>query len=351
MTNFFESLLVQVWYPSTVATQSFFIKQRILDYLEATGTPEDIDYKLHDFGFRGVSSVESAAIGGLAHLVNFKGSDTLIAVQAARKFYHEKGMPCSSVPASEHSTITSWGKEHELDAYRNLLSVYDSGIVACVSDSYDLQKAISELYGGQELRGKIEARQGTLVIRPDSGDPTSVVLDSVMRLSDAFGSEVNSKGYKVLNPKVRVLQGDGINYQSIEAILIRLMRHGWSADNISFGMGGALLQSINRDTQKFAFKCSSAVVDGETRDVFKDPAGDSGKRSKRGRLGLMKTVYGEHLTIPEGFGEGIDELSMVFYNGFITKEVSLQIVRDNSDQYRKPKAIATGLKTWQDKVV
>jgi nicotinamide phosphoribosyltransferase len=135
LTNYLETLLVQVWYGCTVATQSYFIKKMIMEYANKTGNPELVSFKLHDFGFRGVSSVESAGVGGMAHLVNFLGSDTMAALMVANEFYG-CDMAGFSIPASEHSTITSWGKENERAAMENMLDQYaDCFLVACVSDS------------------------------------------------------------------------------------------------------------------------------------------------------------------------------------------------------------------------
>ncbi len=327
LTNFLETLLVQVWYGSTVATLSRAIRQRILDYLEATGDPALIDFKLHDFGFRGVSSVESASMGGAAHLVNFSGSDTIAALTFIQDHYNTKGVYGFSIPAAEHSTITSWGRENETAAYRNMLRQYADGPVAVVSDSYDVYNACENLWGG-ELKQEVLDRKGTLVVRPDSGVPKDVVLKVTEILGERFGYTVNAKGYKVLHPNVRVIQGDGVEYDSIGDILENLKQHGWSADNIAFGMGGGLLQKLNRDTQKFAFKCSSAVVNGEARDVFKDPVTDKGKRSKRGRLKLVQE-NGSYVTRSLN-DAGEDILQTVFENGSIKKQYSFDEVKENA---------------------
>lgn len=327
LTNVLETLLVQVWYGSTVATQSREIKKMILSCLKATGDEADINFKLHDFGFRGVSSVESAAIGGAAHLVNFMGSDTVAALTFIQKFYNTGGMFGFSIPAAEHSTVTSWGKTHEADAYRNMLEQYPEGTLAVVSDSYNIYNACEHLWG-EALRDQVLARNGTLVIRPDSGEPKDVILKVVEILGEKFGCEINAKGFKVLNPKVRVIQGDGVEYNSIQSILGNLRVNGWSADNVAFGMGGGLLQKLNRDTQKFAFKCSAAIVNGEEREVFKDPITDTGKTSKRGRLKLIKNGTGyKTLSIAE---HGEDVLQTVFENGEIVKEYTFDEVKKNA---------------------
>ena len=169
LTNYLETLLVQVWYGTTVATLSYYMKQMFLDYLERTGDPSLISFKLHDFGFRGVSSVESASVGGAAHLVNFMGTDTMAALTLARKYY-KADMPGFSIPAAEHSTITSWGKENEALAMENMLDKYPEGLVAVVSDSYDIYRAC-EIIWGTLLKEKVLNRNGTLIIRPDSGNP------------------------------------------------------------------------------------------------------------------------------------------------------------------------------------
>ena len=334
VVSWFETLLMRVWYPITVATQSYFIKQTILKYLEKTAddAKAEINFKLHDFGARGVSSHESASIGGAAHLVNFMGSDTVEGVLMANRIYKHP-MAAFSIPAAEHSSITSWGRDHEADAYANMLDKFaqKGKLVAVVSDSYDLRNACENIWGGT-LRQKVIDSGATVIIRPDSGDPVTVVGDTVAILAEKFGTTINTKGYKVLN-NVRVIQGDGINHESIEAILFMLTKNGFSATNIAFGMGGALLQQVNRDTQKFAYKCSSCTVNGIERDVFKDPITDPGKRSKAGRLDLVRSLSGGFATMRLANGEMKSSdpfqsvLETVFENGEIKKEYTLDEIR------------------------
>lgn len=302
--SYLETMLLRIWYPVTVATVSWHAKQTIRQFLERTSDdPEgQLPFKLHDFGSRGVSSVESAAIGGAAHLVNFLGTDTVSALPFARTYYHEP-MAGYSIPAAEHSTITSWGRENEAQAYRNMLARFarPGSIVAVVSDSYDIYHAIKE-HWGRTLRQEVIDSGATVVIRPDSGDPVAVVHQCLELLDEAFGHTVNGKGYKVLD-HVRVIQGDGINPTSIRAILERITSAGYATDNVAFGMGGALLQRLDRDTQKFALKCSAARVDGEWIDVYKDPVTDKGKQSKRGRMTLLRhREYGNFRTAPVAAG-------------------------------------------------
>ncbi len=346
VASFLETALLKaVWYPTTVATQSLMIKDLIRSYLIGTSDdPEaEIAFKLHDFGYRGVSSEESAAVGGMSHLVNFKGTDTVAALVAARRYYNEH-MAGFSIPATEHSTMTMWGKEREALAYANLLWIYkDQPIFACVSDSYDIINAARNIWGGA-LKQRVIDYKGTLVVRPDSGDPKDTCLAVIKDLDAAFGCTVNTKGYKVLNHGVRIIQGDGVNYHSIEAILEAFARAGYSASNIAFGMGGALLQKVDRDTQKFAFKCSWAEVEGRGVDVYKDPVTDHGKRSKKGMLDLNLTTTGEVHTVRRGDASN-PMLVDVYKDGEILKEYTFAEVREASLTVRKQ------YNGWQDKPV
>ena len=338
LTTWLETALLRaVWYPTTVATQSWNIKQTILNYLEKSGDPSTINFKLHDFGARGVSSMESASIGAAAHLVNFMGTDTMSGVLFAREYY-DAPMAGFSIPAAEHSTITSWGRDGEVDAYRNMLTQFakPGSVVAIVSDSYDVYNATSKLWG-EELKQQVIDSGATVVIRPDSGDPMEVTLKLVRILGDKFGYTTNEKGYRVLN-NVRLIQGDGVNAQAVRTILGNFLVHGWSADNIAFGMGGGMLQQVDRDTLKFAMKCSSACVDGTWIDVQKDPITDPGKKSKAGRVQLWKaggewvsTVDQPKGWFDKGFGQFEQILETVFENGKLIKEYTFEEVRSNSN--------------------
>lgn len=339
LTTWIETpILRAVWYPTTVCTQSWNIKQLIKQFLEQTGDPTLINFKLHDFGARGVSSQESAALGGMAHLVNFMGTDTIGGLLAAREYY-DAGIAGFSIPAAEHSTITSWGRENEVEAYRNMLKQFakPGSMVAVVSDSYNIFNACENLWGG-ELRQEVIDSGATVIIRPDSGDPEEVCVKVIKILGEKFGYTVNDKGYKVLN-NVRIIQGDGVNENTIRCILGHYKMLGWSADNIAFGMGGALLQGINRDTQEWAMKCSAMQKNGEWFNVQKDPATQSSKRSKAGRVTLYTNEAGEYVSGIEGEQPKqwsdkpwVVALQEVYRNGKLLVEVDFEEVRQNSNK-------------------
>lgn len=337
LTNFLETLLMQIWYPCTVATLSGEIKQIIQTYFEQTATssaPENIEFMLNDFGFRGVSSVESAGIGAAAHLLHFRGSDTIAGSVLAKNYYDAREAAGLSVPATEHSICTLLGEEGELEVFKQVLQAFPTGTVACVSDSYNIFRACQDYWGG-ELKDLIMQRKGTLVIRPDSGDPVRTLLSVFEILFDRFGYTVNQKGYKVLPSQVRVLQGDGINLESVKEIYTALKTHGISAENLLLGMGGALLQKLDRDTQKFAIKCSHACVQGREVDVWKNPLEmdstgalkQSFKKSKAGRLKLIQTAGGYQTVRQEAQPEYTDQLVTVFENGSVTHEDKYDTIR------------------------
>jgi nicotinamide phosphoribosyltransferase len=336
VTSFLETeLLRAIWYPTTVATLSAAARTTLLRYLEATcDDPQgQIAFRLHDFGARGVSSLESAALGGMAHLVNFMGTDTLAALVAARRYY-DCDVAGFSIPAAEHSTITGWGRDHESDAYRNMVDQFGKAgaTFAVVSDSYDIFNACARIWG-DELKAKVVASGATLVVRPDSGDPAETTLKVAQILAERFGTTTNAKGFRVLN-NVRIIQGDGVNLDSLRLCLSNFFHNGFSTENISFGMGGGLLQQVNRDTMQWAMKCSAMRVNGEWRDVYKSPVGDVSKASKKGRLALVRGAGGVETTVREETrspGQA-DLLQTVFENGRIVENTTFEAIRARAAQ-------------------
>lgn len=286
-----ETLLMKVWYPTTVATLSYNIKQLIQKFMEETSNNLDkLPFMLHDFGYRGASSEESASIGGMGHLTNFLGTDTIGAVIYAAEYYSTPNAGFS-IPASEHSTITCYGRNGEKEAFENMINKFSNEykLFACVSDSYDFIKAL-DIWG--DLSEKIKEKNCTIVIRPDSGDAKKNILTALQKLEKSFGYTINTKGYKVLN-NVALIQGDGVNTPLIFDILTMMKENNYSIDNIAFGMGGALLQgnessSLNRDTHQFAIKCCAIRKNGEIFEIYKEPVTDWKKVSKKGVVDLIK---------------------------------------------------------------
>jgi len=329
LTSYIETALLRaVWFPTTVATISYTIKQTIRHFLEATSDDPmgQLPFKLHDFGARGTSSDESAMLGGMAHLVNFQGTDTLSAILGARRYYGA-AMAGFSIPAAEHSTITAWQRTGEEEAYANMIAQFggEGKFFAVVSDSYDIYHAITNLWG-KTLKDAVKRSGATLIIRPDSGDPRTMVLEVMKRVYEAFGGYKNAKGYIVLDDSVRIIQGDGVDANAISDILTLLKKEGFSADNIAFGMGGALLQKPHRDTFGFAMKVSAICVEGVWHDVYKDPITDVGKRSKKGRLALTK-VY-ETVRLEELHGRD-NLLQTVYRNGNLCTEYTFETIRQH----------------------
>lgn len=292
LTSYVEtSLLRYIWYGSTVATLSREIRNLIQGYMEKScDTLDGLYWKLHDFGPRGATSSESAALGGMAHLLSFRGTDNLEAMSMAHKLYGS--YVGKSIPAAEHSTMTAWGRSYESSAYANMVRQFGGigKMYACVSDSYDIFNAVSNIWG-DELKELVVNTGGTLVVRPDSGCPIKTPVKVIQLLMDKYGHTVNSKGYKVLPDCVRVIQGDGINYWSIRDICEEMMKEGLSIDNITFGMGGGLLQHVDRDTLGYAQKACSITINGREQSIGKDPV-DGSKASLKGRRVVYSDVDG-----------------------------------------------------------
>ena len=340
LTNYLETLLMQVWSPTTVCTASREAKKIISKYLDLTGDPQGLPFKLHDFGYRGVSSLETASLAGAAHLVNFMGTDTMSALPLLRDFYLANDMAGFSIPATEHSVMTAGGPTGEADIVRRILRAHPEGLVAMVGDSFDMYRFVTDVIGkNRDIYDTIRNRQGTVVIRPDSGDLPDVDIDVFHAIESVFGSEVNNKGFRVLPPYVRMIQGDGIEWQecfdgpvnTISTILHSFHNERISADNIAFGSGGGLLQKWNRDTLRFAIKCSAMQINGQWVDIYKQPKTDPTKNSKRGRLAVYRTTSGDILT---GRSEQIDArenmLRPVFENGMVLQADTLSNIRERA---------------------
>jgi nicotinamide phosphoribosyltransferase len=287
LVGYLETLILKLWYPITIASKSLAVKEMLLKHWERTADDvSGVDFAYHNFGDRGSTSVESAAIGGVAHLTQFKGTDNFNCLEHSNQYYKGKYQGFS-IPASEHSTVTSWGRENEFEMIENYLETYkESPIIACVLDSYDIYKAVDFVTSGK-MKEKIESKDYPIfVIRPDSGNPIQIISD-ILQIMEKNGVKftTNSEGYRVFD-KYRIIWGDGITPSAIDDILTYCSNFDfpYAASNFAFGSGGDLMQNVNRDTCKFAMKVSAIKVNGEWRDVYKDPITDSGKKSIRGRV-------------------------------------------------------------------
>ena len=337
LPNHLETFLTQVWYPSTVSTLTKEIKKICTQsLLTSSNNPDAIKFMFHDFGERGVSSMESAGMGGMGQQVHFYGTDTVEALLYARKYYNEP-MSGYSVIATEHSIMTAKGSEGEFDIIRMLIEKFPNGILSLVLDSYNIYDSVEFI--STKLLFLIRNRNGKVVIRPDSGEPIVVlskIFDILLKNLDS-DLTINSKGYRVLPPYIGVIWGDGLDINKVKEILEFMISNKWSTENIVFGMGGGLLQKVNRDTQAFAFKCSANMTDTNVwNDVWKDPIdSSSGKTSKKGCLKLIKGSTGEFKTVriddPE-YLEFENELKVVFENGVLTKEFTFAEVRENASK-------------------
>ena len=342
-------MLRDIWYGTTVATVSLAMKKTIMEKLKLTSDdPEGaIDFMLHDFGYRGVSSDESAQMGALAHMINFQGTDTVAGLIAAMEYYNAEGPVGFSVLASEHSVTCALSDAENRDDFAaaekmvTLLEnrVKETGefqIVSAVADTYDVFR-FTEEYIGTRLKDRIVNSGGRFVVRPDSGDANTIPVQLVEILLDKFGYEVNEKGYKVLPSCIRVLQGDGINDQTIKNILGLAMTKNIAAENFVFGSGGGLLQHADRDWLKFAMKCSAVQENGVWKDVFKDPITDQGKTSLKGRVTTVINQNGEYecKRLENVLDTDEDQLQLVFENGEILFEQTFEEVRQRAKDTMK----------------
>ena len=354
LTNVLETMLMRIWHPITIATNGFYAKKIIAENLNATANNLDgIQFKLHDFAFRGVSSEDSAGIGGMAHLVNFMGTDNLASITFANKYYNdteELKMFGYSVPASEHSVACTFGDKREEEYFLNMLDKFPTGIVSIVSDTYNVFNFVKNM--SKNHKEKILSRDGTVVFRPDSGDPIEVNMKLIDILWSIFGGEYTENGYKLLNSHVRLIQGDGIVFDleesTIEQIYAAARARGYSADNWVFGSGGGLLQKFDRDTMKFAIKAcygEKELVGAHGKinvgfSISKDPVTSTGKRSKGGMLklhphaGSFTTISSDEET-KEQFAGYIDAMDLVFEDGVVKRYQSFEEIQDLSSQYLK----------------
>lgn len=331
-----ETLLMKVWYPTNVATKSYYVRKMLQEFANKySDNPSIVDFQYHNFGDRGSSSVESAAIGGYAHLTQFLGTDNFNSLRLCRKYYSST---CAgfSIPASEHSTVTSWGRDYEFEMYENYLeNSKGKAIIACVLDSYNVYEAVNYVTSGT-FKERVESPEyPVFVMRHDSGEP----LEEIAKMLDTIEANnvqftINSKKLKVLN-KYRIIWGDGITPEVIRQIFELGIKRGYAPDNFNSGSGGDLMQNLNRDTSKFAIKCSSVTLEDRTlRDVRKEPITDLGKMSKAGRVSTFRDINTNNYVVSRldsTYEWNLEEaLELVYENGKVFNTYTLDQIRAHS---------------------
>lgn len=352
LTNYLETLLSNIlWKPMTSATTAYMYKKEFIRHSELTGSPKDfIGWQGHDFSFRGMSGVEDACMSGGGHLLSFNGTDTVAAIQWLSQYYPSETFVGGSVPATEHSVMCMGGDGiGEFETFKRLITeTYPNGIISIVSDTWDFWKVMTEYLPA--LKEEILARNGRVVIRPDSGNPVDIVCgdnywkNSTQTLGkevlnkpeakgayellwDTFGGTINEKGYKVLNPKVGLIYGDSINYDRQKEILAKLEAKKFTASNLVLGIGSFTYEYVTRDTYGFAMKATYGEVNGIGKEIYKDPKTDSGlKKSAKGLLQVRNGILKDQCTWEE---EQDSDLQTVFKNGKLIKEFTLEEVRSN----------------------
>ena len=355
LTNYLESVMSNIlWKPITSATTARQYRM-ILDKA-AKETCDDnlhVDFQAHDFSFRGMSGIADACASAAAHLLFFKGTDSVPSIDFLEDYYNadcENELIGCSVPATEHSVMCMGSQEDELGTFKRLITeTYPNGIVSIVSDTWDLWKVLDEY--APALKKEIEARDGTVVFRPDSGNPEDIIcglkdsdieidtteleeLGCLKLLWEHFGGTTNSKGYKVLNPKVGLIYGDSITLERAESILARMESMGFASSNIVFGVGSYTYQHVTRDTFGFAMKATFGVVNSKPQNIFKDPVTDSGiKKSAKGLIKVFKDDQGEYFCRDEQGSSHGGELKIVFKDGELYKNQSLSEIRERANDY------------------
>jgi nicotinamide phosphoribosyltransferase len=349
LTNYLESLMSAIlWKPATSATTAFQYRKTFNKYARETVSENDIDFVCwqgHDFSFRGMSGIEDACMSAAGHLLSFYGTDTVPAIDFHEMYYNadsDKELIGGSVPATEHSVMCMGTKDNEIGTFERLIAeLYPNGIVSIVSDTWDFWAVITEYL--PQLKDKILARDGKVVIRPDSGDPVKIIIGdkdatpgspefkgAIECMWEVFGGTITDKGYKLLDSHIGLIYGDSITLARQTAILEGLKEKGFASFNVVLGIGSYTYEYVTRDTYGFAMKATYGEVNGEPRNIFKDPKTDDGtKKSAKGLLAVFETENGLQLKDQCSWEEekqGI--LQTVFENGKIVNEQSLTEIRN-----------------------
>jgi len=350
LTNMLETLLSAIlWKPCTSATTAFQYLKVFTQYAKET-VGEDasfIPWQGHDFSFRGMSGVEDAVMSGAAHLLSFTGTDTIPAIDFLETYYLadcEKELIGGSVPATEHSVMCMGTQDNEIDTFSRLITeIYPAGIVSIVSDTWDFWQVITEFL--PQLKDRILARNGKVVIRPDSGDPVKIIVGdkeaplgspeykgAIECMWETFGGTTTDKGYKLLDSHIGLIYGDSITIERQLAILEGLKQKGFASYNVVLGIGSYTYEYVTRDTFGFAMKATYGEVNGIGRDIFKDPKTDDGtKKSAKGLIQVYRNTTTGKLELKDQCSweeEAQGELKTVFKDGKLIVDWTLEAIRD-----------------------
>lgn len=381
LVNYLETILsAESWLTPTSATLGYSLRKMGYEWIMKTD-PDNIwflDYQFHDFSMRGMGGKSAIVNSGIGFSSASRGSDTLPVIPAARKYYNEIGVCINSVLASEHAimcTLTGffimtkdgeWEKvgAMEVETFRFLLKKFPSGILSLVSDTWDLWRVIVDYC--RQLKEEILARDGKLVIRPDSGDPVEIICGCgfqegdkfykyvrtaqipgeekveikevehkgvIQLLYEVFGGDKSATGYIRLNPKIGAIYGDSITFMRAYEIFKRLADKGYASTNIVLGVGSYSLQYVTRDVHGFAQKATYVEVNGKGIEIFKDPATDTGKtkKSARGLIMVYKDANGEYQIKDQCTWEEVrserNELKTIFKDGKFFNQTTLTKIR------------------------
>ncbi|MEM7161796.1 MAG: nicotinate phosphoribosyltransferase [Bacteroidota bacterium] len=349
ITNFLETIFsTLLWQPMTSASIALNYKRRFKYWAEKTDQENTafIDFQGHDFSMRGMGGAESALASGMGHASVFSGSDSLPVIHGFRKYYGANGFVIGSVNATEHSVMCAGTKDDEIETFRQLMKTYPKGILSVVSDTWDLWRVLQEYL--PQLKTEILAREGKLVIRPDSGDPVDIICGTMREMGegtaqekgvvellwDIFQGSTNAQGFKVLDAHIGAIYGDSITTERAEQICQRLHDKGFASTNVVLGIGSFTYQFNTRDTFGFAMKATSVVVNGERREIFKDPITDDGtKKSAKGLIQILKKnnkyMLKDQVNEEE---EKEGELQVIYENGQFYNDTNLQEIRECVNQ-------------------
>lgn len=359
LTNYLETIISsEAWMSMTSATNAARVREMMNSWaLKTTGSIEGVGFLGHDFSMRGMAGADAANLSGIGHLVAFTGTETVPVLQYVQDYYPFDGFLAGTVPATEHSVMCAGGDENERETFQRLLDLYPAGILSVVSDTWDFWNVLTNHLPA--LKDQIMARDGKLVVRPDSGDPADIICGTKYRADDAFSAEekgaiqllwevfggtVNEQGYKVLDSHIGLIYGDAMNFDRIEDINARLAAKGFASTNWVAGLGSFGYQYQTRDTFGFAMKATNVVIDGLEKAIFKNPKTDSGlKRSLKGRIAVVKSrgAWGNDGTLTalddeyfesrdEAVAQGHDLLETVWKDGKFVKYLGFDEVRRNT---------------------